>query len=179
MLRIGFFYSLIIIAAILAGSYLIDLKQLFRDAFASFSEAQVVITFFISESILGWIPIDLFMIWTKKYEDPLAILTLLGTLSYLGGLVSYKIGSWIGKRERAKRFIERRLKKYIALTEKWGSTFIVVSALFPFSPFATVILGVSILKYPFARLALWGLVRIPKFVLHGLMLCELLDFRIG
>lgn len=176
MLKVGFFYALLVLAVVFAGKFLIDLDLTFSAIVAQFSTSQVLVLFFISESILGWIPPDLFMIWAEKCDHPLGMLTVLGLMSFLGGMVSYKIGAWIASREKAKAFIEKRLEKYTALTHKWGGVFIAVSALFPFSPFATVTLAVSLLKYPFNKFLLFGLFRILRFIGQGLLLFELLDW---
>ncbi|HDR67429.1 MAG TPA: hypothetical protein ENN61_00095 [Bacteroidaceae bacterium] len=73
----------------------------------------VLLLFFISESFLGLIPVDLFVIWTQKFSNPVPILILLGILSYTGGIISYGIGLWISKRPKVKAFSEKRLKRYI------------------------------------------------------------------
>ncbi|MCB9330135.1 MAG: hypothetical protein H6574_03555 [Lewinellaceae bacterium] len=176
MLKVGFFYVLLVLAVVIAGKFLINLDLTYSSIVSPFSTAQVLTIFIISESILGWIPPDLFMIWAEKFDHPLEMLTVLGLLSYLGGIVSYKIGAWIANRQKARVFIEKRLQKYSALTQKWGGVFIAVSALFPFSPFATVTLAVSLLKYPFNRFLIFGLFRILRFIGQGLLLFELLDW---
>ena len=176
ILKVGFFYTLVVIAIVFAGKFLIDLDLTFSGIVSQFSTAQIITIFFISESILGLIPPDLFMIWAEKFDHPLLMLTILGMLSYLGGIVSYKTGSWIAKREKARVFIEKHLEKYTALTQKWGGVFIAVAALFPFSPFATVTLAVSLLKFPFYKFLLFGLFRVLRFIGQGLFLIELLDW---
>jgi len=175
ILKISFYYLLVIVGIILVGKFLLDLNKIFHGISNGFSTAEVLTIFFISESLLGMIPPDLFMIWAEKFDNPIYMLTLLGILSYVGGIVSYKIGNWISKREKIKAYTERRLQKYIALTEKWGGTFLALSALLPFSPYSMVAMAVSIFKYPFKLLLLFGLFRIARFVFQGLMLLELLD----
>ncbi|TNE48016.1 MAG: short-chain dehydrogenase [Bacteroidetes bacterium] len=180
VLRIGFYYSLVVAGLVLIGTYLLDLNALLKGGIDVFSsDLAVFVLFFVSESFLGMIPPDLFMMWASKFEQAFLVLTVLGILSYAGGIVSYKIGTWIASRERIKAFTERRLEKYITLTQKWGGAFIALSALFPFSPYAMVVLAVSILRYPFKSLLWFGLFRILRFMGQGIMLIELLDLDLG
>lgn len=177
-LKATFYYALVVVGVIIIGKFLLDLNHLFHSLSDHFSTGEVLTIFFISESLLGMIPPDLFMLWAEKFDNPVAMLTLLGVLSYVGGIVSYFIGSWISRREKVKAFIERRLQRYVVLTEKWGGTFLALSAIFPFSPYAMVALAVSVLRYPFPKLLLYGLFRIARFVGQGIMLFQLTDIKL-
>jgi membrane protein YqaA with SNARE-associated domain len=178
VLKIGFFYSLVIVACVLIGKFLIDLNLMYDQVIDVYSTPSILVIFFVSESILGCIPPDLFMMWAGKFELPVAMLTLLGILSYVGGLISYKIGLLISRNAKVKSFVENRLQKYIRLTKKWGGAFITIAALFPFSPYATVVLAVSLLKYPFNKLLVYGLFRIVRFTVQGMVLIKALDLGI-
>ncbi|MDH5397357.1 MAG: hypothetical protein OEX02_04380 [Cyclobacteriaceae bacterium] len=178
VLRIGFLYLLVIIGFVLVGKFLIDLNAVFDYAVSSYSDTMVLVSFFVSESILGLLPPDIFMMWAGKFSHPVVMLFILGTLSYIGGIVSYKIGERLSKTHKIKLLMERRLKKYIGLTHKWGGAFITIAALFPFSPYATVVLAVSILKYPYKKLLIFGLFRIARFVVQGMVLIKVLDIGI-
>ena len=162
----------------LLGKYILDLNHLFKTTINRFSDAEMLIAFFVSESILGPFPPDLYMLWSAKFDYPILMLTLLGILSYAGGVISYQIGYWISKRERIKAFSENRLKKYINLTQKWGGAFITIAALFPFTPYATVVLAVSLLKYPFNRFLIFGLFRIARFVVQGMILIRVVNVSV-
>ena len=120
------------------------------------------------------IPVDLFVIWTQKFEHPMPYLVLLGILSYAGGVISYGIGLWISSRPKIQAFTERRLKNYIDFVRKWGGAFIVIAALFPFTPFSLVVIAVTLLKYPFRLFLLFALSRLVRFVLQGVFFFDLL-----
>lgn len=177
VLKIAFFYALVILGFVLLGKFLLDLDQLYKGAIDQFSDFEVILIFFISESLLGLLPPDLFMLWAGKFKSTILMLTLLGVLSYLGGVISYKLGNWISLRPKIRAFIEKRLQKYIRLTQKWGGAFITIAALFPFSPYATVVLAVSLLKYPYKLLLLFGLFRIVRFVVQGMLMVELINLN--
>lgn len=168
-LKIVALYFAIIIPLVLLGKSLIDFNRMFHYLTGNFSDGFVLITFLISESFLGMIPPDLFMIWATKFDSPFLILMILGLLSYIGGIFSYLIGYWLSKRPKIKAYSERALNKYILLAGKWGGAFIIISALFPFSPFSMVVMAVSLLKYPFRLYLLFGISRIARFVFQGLL----------
>ena len=168
-LKIVALYFAIVIPLVLIGKRFVDLNQVFHFITDHFTDGPVLITFLISESFLGMIPPDLFMIWSTKFDSPLLMLTILGLLSYIGGMISYWIGYWLSTRPKIKSYTERALDKYIQLARKWGGAFIVISALFPFSPFSMVVIAVSLLKYPFRLYLLFGISRIARFVVQGLL----------
>lgn len=174
-LKIILIYLAVMIPAVLIGKYLIDFNAIFKYLTGRLPDIFVLAVFLASESLLGMIPPDLFVIWTAKFNAPFLFLTLLGVLSYLGGLISYFIGYWISGRKRMKAYSERVLYKYINMVRKWGGAFIIISALFPFSPFSMVIIAVSLFKYPLRLYLLYGLSRIVRFILQGVFYLNLLN----
>jgi membrane protein YqaA with SNARE-associated domain len=176
-LKIIFIYFLIFIPIILIAKYLVDLNPLFQYISHNFSDGLILTVFFISESFLVMIPPDFFIIWTAKFGSPFIFLTLLGILSYIGGAISYLIGQWLLKRPRIKAYFERVLIKYIALVRKWGGAFIIIAALFPFSPFSMVVIAVSLFKYPFKLYLLFGVSRIIRFIVQGVFYLNILQIN--
>ena len=173
-LKIVFLYFLIFIPIILIAKYLIDLNPFFQYIYNNFSDGLILIVFFVSESFLGMIPPDFFIIWTAKFTSPFMFWVLLGILSYLGGVISYLIGSWLITRPRIKAYSERVLDKYITLVRKWGGAFIIIAALFPFSPFSMIVIAVSLFKYPFKLYLLFGVSRIIRFIIQGVFYLKIL-----
>lgn len=167
-------YGVFLLIIYLIGKYLVDFESLFDGLLSQMSNQFVLLLFFISESIMGMIPVDLFVIWTQKFERPLHYLALLGILSYTGAVISYGIGKWISGRPKIKLFTERRLVNYIDLVQKWGGAFIVIAALFPFTPFSLVVIAVTLFRYPFRLFLLFALARLVRFVLQGIFFFDLL-----
>jgi membrane protein YqaA with SNARE-associated domain len=170
-------YLVIMIPALLIGHYLLDFNAIFDFITTRFQDWVVLTFFFISEIFLGMIPPDFFVIWSTKFSSPLLFLSILGVLSYAGGAVAYYIGYLLLKRERIKTWSERVLSKYIGMVRKWGGAFIVISALFPFSPFSIVVIAVSLFKYPFKLYLLYGIVRIARFLIQGLFYINMIDIE--
>lgn len=174
-LKIVVAYILIVVPVVLIGKRLIDFDRIFQFITNNLSDSLVFIVFTLSESFLGMIPPDLFVIWAAKFNSPFLLLTILGILSYIGGVLSYLIGYWLSKRPKIKAYSERVLEKYIKLVRKWGGAFIVIAALFPFSPFSMVVIAVSLLKYPFKLYLLFGISRIIRFIAQGVLYLNILN----
>ena len=168
-------YALIVLVGYLIGKYLVEFNQLFQGAIDRLSDRLVFLLFFISESFLGMIPVDLFVIWTRKFEHSFPLLALLGVLSYSGGIVSYGIGRWISRRIALRTFSERRLARYVEFVRKWGGAFIIIAALFPFTPFSMVVIAIALLHYPFRLFLLFALARLIRFNLMGVFYFNMLN----
>lgn len=167
VLLIVLVYVLLVVMIMLTGHYLIDYNRMLQSLVASIPDPSVLLLFFVSESFTGMVPVDLFVIWTQKFSNPLPYLALLGVLSYLGSIISYRIGTWIAGRPRVRAYTERRLSSYFGMVRKWGGAFIVIAALFPFTPFSLVVMAVSILRYPFRWFLIYATARLARFVLQG------------
>jgi membrane protein YqaA with SNARE-associated domain len=174
-LKIVLIYLAVMVPVVLIAKHLIDINAVFRFITDHLSDSLVFIVFFISESFLGMIPPDLFVIWSAKFNSPFLFLTIFGVLSYIGGAISYLIGYWLSKRKRIKAYSERVLDKYIGMARKWGGAFIIIAALFPFSPYSMVVIAVSLLKYPFKYYLIFGISRILRFIAQGVLYLGMLN----
>jgi membrane protein YqaA with SNARE-associated domain len=175
VLKIIFFYAIFVVIIYFVGKYLLDYNKIFQYALDKLSDRTALIVFFLSESFLGLVPVDLFVIWTLKFQSPIIYLCILGILSYAGGIISYFIGLWISKRPGIRAYTEKRLQGYIQFTRKWGGAFIVIAALFPFSPFSMVTIAVTMLRYPFRLFLLYGTARLVRFVIQGVLFFNVLN----
>ena len=167
-------YAVVVFLIFLIGKHLVDFNSLFSGIIEKLSDRFVILLFFVSESFTGMIPVDLFVVWTQKFDSPLPWLALLGVLSYAGGVISYGIGKWISGRPKIKAFTERRLENYMEFVQKWGGAFIVIAALFPFTPFSLVVIAVTLFRFPFRLFLLFALARLVRFVLQGIFFFDLL-----
>ena len=175
VLLIVIVYVFVVFLFYLISQYLVDFNAVFQAIINTLSDRFVLILFFVSESFTGLVPVDLFMIWTQKFDNPVPYLALLGVLSYIGGVISYQIGLWISKWPRVKAYTEKRLRNYIEFVRKWGGAFIVIAALFPFTPFSLVVIAVTLLRYPFKLFLLFALTRLVRFVIQGVLFFDILN----
>ena len=122
---------IIIITLFLFNKYVFTIDDGLELLSETFSRTGVLITFFISETLLGLIPPEIFIAWSKKTATPIASLAILASLSYFGGLLSFFIGKAILKIASVKNYLEIKMAKYLKNTSKWGGFLILIGALLP------------------------------------------------
>ena len=157
---------LIIAALFLFNRYVFTIDDGLELLTKTFSRTGVLITFFLSETLLGLIPPEIFIAWSKKTASPVASLAILASLSYLGGLLSFFIGKTILKIASVKNYLEIKMAKYLKNTGKWGGFLILIGALLPV-PFSITCLAAGMIKYPFKGVVLFGLFRFLRFALYA------------
>jgi len=163
-----------IIVLILVLDQIVDFK-LQQDKLQHFVDQHnpfFVFTFFLlTESFMGFIPPDIFMVWgrAKFPENAYLIVGVLGTLSYIGGINAYFLGILIRRFPTVEKFIQRKYGRNFELIEKWGGIVIIMAALFPL-PFAMISTIAGIVKYPFRTFLLYGLTRYIRFFLYAVVI---------
>lgn len=157
---------LAVIALFIFNKYVYDINEGLETITETFSSLGILITFFVSETILGLIPPEIFIAWTKKTTSPVFNLALLATLSYCGGLLSYFIGKMTLKIKSVKIYLEVKMAENLKNTKKWGGFLIIVGALLPL-PFSVACLAAGMIKYPFKNVVLFGLFRFLRFTIYA------------
>ena len=163
-----------IILIILLLDKVFDLKHQ-QELIKSFVEHQkpfyVYLIFIISESFMGMIPPDIFMVWAKAkhIEHPYLIVTFLATISYVGGINAYYLGVLVHRLPSVKNYIARKYEKNFDMIEKWGGIVIIMAALFPL-PYAMISTIAGIVNYPFKNFLLFGLTRYIRFYLYAVVI---------
>ena len=129
--------------------------------------------FFISESFLGLIPPELFLIWSTESSHPFLYVFLLALLSYMGGIVSFFIGRYLYLIPFIKSFIENQISKHIVNLRKWGGFFIVLGAVSPL-PHSLISMTSGLIKYSLRNYLLWSLFRFLRFFIYAVVIFEIL-----
>lgn len=164
---------LLFVAILLAvNEYVINLNDILITVTETYSPVGILTVFFISESLLGLVPPELFIAWAGKSTSPVLFLTLLATASYLGGMVSYFIGKAITKIPVVHLYMEEKMSKHIKNTRKWGGFLIIVGALLPI-PFAMTSIAAGIIRFGFLPYLLFGLLRFVRFYAYALVIFEM------
>lgn len=156
----------IVLAIFLFNKYVYNINDGLHHFTETFSRLGVLITFFISETLLGLIPPEIFIAWSKKTEDPILNLAILATLSYCGGLISYYIGKTALEIKSVKEYLEVKMVKNLENARKWGGILILVGALLPL-PFSIACLAAGMIKYPFKNVVFFGLFRFGRFAIYA------------
>ncbi len=174
----NFVKLILILAAIVLLIFIVDsifdLKHqgdVIKEFLHNHNSVFVFIFFYLTESIMGMIPPDFFIVWAKaRYQDQTYfIVTVLATISYFGGITAYYLGILTGRFKRVENFIKRKYGKNFNLIEKWGGLVIIMAALFPL-PFAMISTIAGIVKYPFKKFLLYGLTRYLRFYLYAVVI---------
>ncbi|MCF6168769.1 short-chain dehydrogenase [Lutibacter sp.] len=159
-------FSIIVIGLLLFNKFIFNINEGLHSLTEMFSTLGVLTLFFISESLLGLIPPEIFIAWTKKTTEPILNLVFLATLSYIGGIISYFIGKAVLRIKSVKNYLEIKMAKQLKNTAKWGGFLIVVGALLPV-PFSMTCLAGGMIKYPLKGVLLFGLLRFVRFAIYG------------
>ena len=157
---------LIIFGLYLVNEYVFTIDDGLEFLTQTFSRTGVLIVFFISETLLGLIPPEIFIGWSKKTTTPILNLSILATLSYTGGILSYFIGKTIQKITTVKNYLEVKMAKHLKNTGKWGGFLILIGALLPV-PFSITCVAAGMIKYPLKGVVLFGLFRFVRFALYA------------
>lgn len=153
--------------------YVININEVLIMLTERYSDFAIFSVFFISESILGLLPPDIFIAWTKNTDFPLLYLSLLAILSYSGGVVSYITGKAILYIPSVNKFMSEKMTKHIINMRKWGGLLIAVGALLPL-PFAMAALAAGMIKFNFKNFLLFALLRLMRFVIYGFAIYQML-----
>ncbi len=166
---------LAVIAIILGINYfVIDLNSALVSITETFNTTSILAIFFASESVLGIIPPEIFIAWTKKLSQPVLYLSILALLSYLGGIISYITGRSISKIPKVRQAMEHKMAKHIKNTRKWGGFLIIVGALLPI-PFAMTSIAAGFIKFRFRSYLLFGLLRFARFYLYAVAIFNIVQ----
>ena len=165
--------ALPIIAIVVGSIYLINLFFDINAALVKLTDTLpvfgVLTFFFTSETVLGLVPPEIFIAWAGKMSFPWLYLSILATLSYVGGLIAYKIGVYITKRPRIHRYLEVKMEKQLKNSRKWGGFLILVGALLPL-PFSISCMAAGIIEFPFKNVVIYGSLRFLRFLIYGLII---------
>jgi membrane protein YqaA with SNARE-associated domain len=163
-----------VVGVFLFNKYVYDINEGLETITETFSKVGILITFFISETLLGLIPPEIFIAWSGKTESPILNLALLATLSYLGGLLSYFIGKTALKIKSIKEYLEVKMAENLKNTKKWGGFLILAGALLPL-PFSIACLAAGMIKYSFKNVVLFGLFRFGRFAAYAWAIFQVVD----
>lgn len=153
-------------------NYLVDLNAVMAYMQSHFPNWLTVTIFFLSESVMGFLPPDLFIVWGLQFPMPYAMVLLLATLSYAGGIVSWVIGRWLYHFPKIQKFVELKFAEQFATFRKYGSLVIIISALTPL-PFSPLSIVAGVAKYPLRLYMLMALSRFVRFFIYASVLTKI------
>ncbi len=154
--------------------YIISTKEIFVHIVDNVNSWYVYIIFTVSETFLGLIPPDLFIVWAKTEAESMGIspwwlVTLLSVLSYTGGLMAYIIGRNLARIPSVNVWLLTKHQNLVINLQKWGGFFIVFAALLPL-PYSIATLMAGMTSYPVKWVFILGIFRIARFFIYAIFL---------
>ncbi len=166
--------TLAIVLALLYVNYRVEKIDVILYNFTqNYSDIAIFSVFFASESILGLIPPDIFIAWTKSASHPILYLATLSVLSYLGGVVAYIMGKALLIIPSFRNYMEVKMSKHISNMRKWGGLLIAVGAVLPL-PFAIASTAAGMIKFSFRSFLIFALLRFLRFIIYGFAIYQML-----
>ncbi len=162
-------YIVGIVLGIYALNYFFDINNALVQLTEVLPVYGILSFFFVSETLLGLVPPEIFIAWSDKTIDPWFNLSILAILSYGGGLLAYWMGRAVTKIPSVHNYLEVKMEKQLKNSKKWGGFLIVVGALLPL-PFSISCIAAGIIKFPFNAVVLYGSLRLLRFAIYGLII---------
>lgn len=174
-LKSAFLPTLLVVGILIYVNFkVISINDLIENLTQNYSDLAIFSVFFASESILGLIPPDIFIAWTKSTEHPLLYLAILAILSYIGGIVAYISGKALLKISIFREIMEVKMSKHITNMRKWGGLLIAVGAILPL-PFALASMAAGMIKFSFRSFLIFALLRFFRFIIYGFVIFQALS----
>jgi len=170
-LRLIVIAAIITVILILAQLFINNLYDRIDIFLKTWDTASTLVVFLISETLLGLIPPDFFIVWANNTSHPFIMLNILAIISYVGGVGSFFIGRWARHFPKINNWLEKRFSEHFDKIKKYGAFLIVFSALFPL-PFSTVSMVAGMVNYPTKPFLLFGLSRLFRFYLYAIVLFQ-------
>ncbi len=149
------------------------MKQLEEMIFSHLPNWLIVGTLFLSECFTGILPPDMYIIWAKSLPHPYFMVFILALSSYVGGIISWFIGTQLHRLKRVKQWVHIRFSEQFKTFKKYGGLVIFISALTPL-PFSPVSVVAGMVEYPFRLYWLVALSRFLRFFLYAFVFYQLL-----
>ena len=151
------------------NAYLVDLEWVAEVVTDQLHWSLVVVILGLSEIVLGILPPDFFILWAHAFSYPWAMIGLLATVSYLGGIISYLVGQRLHHVPKIKELVDVRFAKHFIQIRRFGGLLIFLAALTPL-PFPPVCTVAGVVNFRF-RWFLWvAAVRFMRFFLYALFI---------
>lgn len=172
-LKTGLVLGILVLLYLLLDYFILDAEMLFHTFASKYSPLLIFSVFFTSEFFMGLIPPEFFIAWTSKTISPWFHVFLLGTLSYIVGLLAYYLGKRLFLIAAVKKHLETKVSKHIENLKRWGGVFIFIGAMLPI-PYSIVSLTSGLINYKIKHYLIWSLFRYVRFFLYAVIVFKIM-----
>lgn len=151
------------------NTYVFDIKAFTEKITHSMHPFFVVATMFISEIGTGMLPPDLFILWAGEGQYPWLMVTILATVSYLGGWISWYLGTGLYKLPKIHDWVDVKFREQFKQLKRFGGLLIFLAALTPL-PFAPVSVIAGVVRFPMKTYLIVALSRFLRFYLYAALI---------
>ncbi|MEM6642190.1 MAG: VTT domain-containing protein [Bacteroidota bacterium] len=134
----------------------------------------IYLIFLASETILGIIPPEFFMIWSLRDEvlsTYISNIIALSAISYVAGILGFGIGTFLKETQFYRQMKKRVFGKFENHLNNYGGFLVVVAALTPL-PFSGIAMLVGSVRYSFRKYLWFSLLRFARFIVYGAIIWE-------
>jgi membrane protein DedA with SNARE-associated domain len=134
----------------------------------------VYIVYVTSELMIGVIPPEMFMIWSLELtsgRDYVWDVTLLATLSYLAGVITYVFGRYFNQTVLYRYVRRRYLRRYEEIFFRYGGFLLFVAAVTPI-PYSGICMLMGAVNFPARRFFTITIFRFVRFAVYGYIVYE-------
>lgn len=160
-------------AFVILEYFFIDTHAILQTINNLFSPWYIWTIFYLSETLMGFLPPEAFIAWSTKTGNQWANLWILAGASYLGGLSAFYMGRLAYRFKKVRAYLENKNAKNIANLKRWGGLFIFVGAMLPV-PHSIVSFYAGMIGYNIKNYLLWALFRFLRFYLYALVIFHVL-----
>lgn len=157
------------IVVYLINKYVFEIDTLTDYLTAHFSTPVVLVSYFLSELTLGLLTPEIFIVWVSGFSQPWLWVLLLGTISYIGGIGAYFIGTKLYHMPRIHRWVDETFSEQFKQIKRYGGVLIVLGALTPL-PYPPICIVSGVVRFPFQKFLLITLVRYGRLFLYAAVL---------
>jgi len=160
------------LAVWLLNAYVFDITKVTDYITQTLPTWLVLSTLLASESFTGLLPPDVYIIWAKGFSYPFLMVGLLALISYVGGVISYAIGTQLHRVPKIHQWVDFTFKQQFATLRKFGGLLIFLAALTPL-PFSPVSVVAGVVNFPLRTYLIVALSRFIRFFLYALVIFQM------
>jgi membrane protein YqaA with SNARE-associated domain len=167
--------ALILLGAVLylINEYVYNITDATEYLTANFNILFILGSFLLSESTLGLLSPEIFVIWVKQFDYPWLWLLLIATISYSGAIIAYFIGTKLYMLPRIHKWIDETFAVQFGQIRRFGGLLIILAAVTPL-PYPPVCIISGMVHFPFRLFLILVATRFLRFAAYAALIFQVI-----